>query len=194
MNLKDKIREYVVGTDSEKNTLDALFDKALEAEGIERTALLIASGMMDYLAATPDESRRHWELVDDNKEDRTAYCRANMLLGTGGEMAVAIKLSIKCPPLAYALLADTVMHVLYGCVDLARGENYSRMVGFVGTARSFGYKLAGKLRRGEDEAELESEPEIEEDAKPEEEVRAHSIFPPVFLPKTEDEIEEEDVQ
>lgn len=184
MGLKDKIREYMTGSDGEMNALDSLFDKALESEGIERTVLLVASGVLDYLAATGDESRRHYELVDDNEEDRTAYGNANMLLGITGELYAAIKLA-KCPPLCYALLADVMTHLLYGCVDMVRGEEYSRFVGFVGTARSLGSKLADRVRRSEDEAEPD------EDAEPEEEVRAYNVFPPVILPEPEPETEGE---
>lgn len=146
--------------------LDKLHDKALgQKKKHLRYPLLVASGIADYLAGTYEEHQRHKDKFKDSGDDLAESVRNYSLYTDGtyasltGEILAGQYGMTRWPlPAVYLLTADVLVRSMNRLVKPK--ENW---IGIIGSARSLGYRLADRLKHGEDEAE----PELTADVEPE---------------------------
>lgn len=154
--------------------LDKIADKALGQKGLRKKLAVFGSGLADYIAATYEEDQKHKAALRDTLDKRVEPVKDYSLYREGiyaGRLAESLALTYctvrRRMPTFYLLSADIMIRYVNRLVSVQkfnqkfeenpRTKYRANRVGLIGTIRSLGYRLAGKLKRSEEDAKDEVE-------------------------------------
>jgi len=155
--------------------LDKIAEKARNTTGKLKGPAIVFSSIVDYVAGTHEEMTAHKEELGKQVGAAASGMRDYQLYGNTtnasilGEGIATILASEYCPSMAvvYTLGVDTTVRSANLLVSMIRRRKEIKksgvphteenLTGIIGTVRAIGYKLTGKLKRDEDDAELEDD-------------------------------------